>query len=184
MTSQSKRITADRVPSSGTGLSDIFTTRIGERSFIQNDPEDRHHVVMQPDRIHGLMTTVAVEKSMQQPHIPQLGADNQPEDVLSKRLTMSCNPDSGDEVCIYPFLVMEAKSLKGGSNFKDIETQTAIPIRNHLYLQLMLEDDKDNNMKVPGGPMSWFFAYIGEQWRVYGCYVTKSSPDDLPHYVS
>jgi hypothetical protein len=79
---------------------------------------------------------------------------------------------------------MEAKSLKGGSNFQDIENQTAVPIRNLLYLQLKLQEDEFNKMKVPGGPLAWFFAYIGEQWRVYGCYVTKAEPDALPYYVS
>ncbi|KAI4641179.1 hypothetical protein J4E93_008058 [Alternaria ventricosa] len=164
-----------------TGLTDIFTYRIGERSFIQNDPENRHRIEKKPDRIYGLRTTEAMAESLQQLHITHL-EENTALKYLSKRLTMSCNPDGGDQPCIYPFLAMEAKSLKGDGNWKDIETQTAIPIRNHLYLQLQLQDDQDNKMKVPGGPLSWFLAHIGEQWRVYGCYVTKSSPDSLPCY--
>ena len=166
-----------------TGLTDIFTYRIGERSFIQNDPENRHRIEMRPDRIYGLRTTEAMEESLQQLHVSHLG-ENTALGYLSKRLTISCNPDSSGRPCIYPFLAIEANSHKGNSNWKDIETQTAIPIRNHLYLQLQLQDDQDNKMKVPGGPLSWFLAYIGEQWRVYGFYVTKSSPGSLPYYVS
>jgi hypothetical protein len=139
---------------------------------------------MQPDRIYGLNTTNAMEKILEQPHISRLGEDPELEDVLLNRLTISCNPDSGGRVSIYPFLVMEAKSLKGGSTFQKIERQTAVPIRNHLYLQLKLHEDCFNKMQVPGGPLSWFLAYVGEMWRVYGCYVTKSSPNDLPYYVS
>lgn len=183
MNSPSKRITADHVPSLSTGLTDVFTTRVGERSFIQNDQENRHQKEMRPDRIYGLRTTEAMEESLQQLHISHLG-ENTALEYLSKRLTMSCNPDCGGRACIYPFLAMEAKSLKGDGNWKYIETQTAIPIRNHLYLQLQLQDDQDNKMKVPGGPLSWFLAHIGEQWRVYGCYVTKSNSDSLPCYVS
>ncbi|KAI4920652.1 uncharacterized protein J4E92_008295 [Alternaria infectoria] len=164
-----------------TGLTDIFTYRIGERSLIQNDPENRHRIKKQPDRVYGLRTTEAMAESLQQLHISHLG-ENTALKYLSKRLTMSCNPDGGDQPCIYPFLAMEAKSHKGDGNWKDIETQTAIPIRNHLYLQLQLQDDPDNKMKVPGGPLSWFLAYRGEEWKVYGCYVTKSSPDSLPSY--
>ncbi|KAI4940473.1 hypothetical protein J4E86_010853 [Alternaria arbusti] len=147
-----------------TGLTDIFTYRIGERSFIQNDPENCHRIEKKPDRVYGLRTTEAMAESLQQLHISHLG-ENTALEYLSKRLTMSCNPDGGDQPCIYPFLAMEAKSLKGDGNWKEIETQTAIPIRNHLNLQLQLQDDKDNRMKVPGGPLSWFLAYIGEQWR-------------------
>jgi len=167
-----------------TGLTDIFTTRIGERSVIQDDPENRHRIAMQPDRIYGLRTTDAMEKILQQPQISHLGEGHEDEDVLLDRLTISCNPDSGGRASIYPFLVMEAKSLKGESNFQQIEMQTAVPIRNHLYLQLKLQEDKFNRMQVPGGPLSWFLAWVGEMWRVYGCYVTKPSSEDLPHYVS
>ncbi|EUC44388.1 hypothetical protein COCMIDRAFT_27266 [Bipolaris oryzae ATCC 44560] len=155
----------------GTGLTKIFSTRIGERSVIQNDPENHRRIEMQPDRIFGLRTTDAMEKILQRPHNSHLEED--PEiDGLLNRLTISCNPDS----------VMEAKSLKGRSSFRDIELQTAVPIRNHLYLQLKLQEDEFNRMQVPGGPLSWFLAYIGEMWRVYGCYITKSNPDDLPNY--
>jgi hypothetical protein len=139
---------------------------------------------MQPDRIYGLRTTDAMERILDQPHVSHLREDPELEDVLLNRLTISCNPDSGGRASIYPFLVMEAKSLKGGSNFQKIETQTAVPIRNHLYLQLKLHDDKFNNMQVPGGPLAWFLAYVGEMWKVYGCYVTKSGPNNLPYYVS
>ncbi|KAI4915315.1 hypothetical protein J4E85_010440 [Alternaria conjuncta] len=146
-----------------TGLTDIFTYRIGERSFIQNDPENCR-IEKKPDRVYGLRTTEAMAESLQRLHISHLG-ENTALRYLSQRLTMSCNPDSGDQPCIYPFLAMEAKSLKGDGDWKYIETQTAIPIRNHLYLQLQLQDDQDNKMKVPGGPLSWFLAHIGEQWR-------------------
>jgi len=184
MNSLSKRITANHMPSLNTGFSNIFSTRVGERSVIHRDPENHHRIEMQPDRIYGLRTTDAIEKILKQPHVSHLGETSELEDGLLGRLTISCNPDSGGLASIYPFLVMEAKSLKSGSNFQDVENQTAVPIRNLLYLQLKLQEDEFNKMKVPGGPLAWFFAYIGEQWRVYGCYVTKTEPDALPYYVS
>ncbi|USP81292.1 hypothetical protein yc1106_08566 [Curvularia clavata] len=165
----------------GTGMSEIFSTRIGERSVIQGDPENDHRIEMRPDRIYGLRTTDAMEKILQRPHNSYLREDPEIDELL-ERLTISCNPDSGGRASIYPFLVMEAKSLKSKSNFLEIERQTAVPIRNHLYLQLKLQEDEFNKMQIPGGPLSWFLAYIGEMWRVYGCYVTKANPSDLPHY--
>ncbi|KAH7079882.1 hypothetical protein BKA63DRAFT_229876 [Paraphoma chrysanthemicola] len=165
-----------------TGLSHIFTTRIGERSIIQDDSENIHRIEMQPDRIYGLRTTDAIDKILQQPGVSHLREDAELDDVLLNRLTITCNPDSGGRASIYPFLVMEAKSEKGGSSFQKIEQQTALPIRNHLYLQLKLQEDDFNRMQVPGGPLTWFLAYVGEMWRVYGCYVTKTSPDGLPYY--
>jgi hypothetical protein len=184
MDSLIKRIIANHMPSLHTGFSNIFSTRIGERSVIQGDPENHHRIEMKPDRIYGLRTTDAIDKILKQPHVSHLGETSELEDGLLGRLTISCNPDSGGLASIYPFLVMEAKSLKGGSNFPDIENQTAVPIRNLLYLQLKLQEDEFNKMKIPGGPLAWFFAYIGERWRVYGCYVTKAEPDALPYYVS
>jgi hypothetical protein len=151
--------------------------------MIQDDAENDSSIEKKPDRIYGLRTTDAMDKILQQPRLSHLQEGSEFPETLTSRLKMSCNPDSGGRASIYPFLVMEAKSLKGGSNFKSIEAQTALPIRNHLYLQLKLQEDEFNRMKVPGGPLTWFFAYMGETWRVYGCYVTKSGPNNLPDYV-
>jgi hypothetical protein len=182
--SADKQAASDHVSSLTTGLSDIFSTRIGERSMIQDDPEVHSSIEKKPDRIYGLRTTDAMDKILQQPRLSHLQEDSELKETLMSRLTMSCNPDSGGRASIYPFLVMEAKSLKGGSNFQSIERQTALPIRNYLYLQFKLQEDGFNKMKIPGGPLTWFFAYIGDMWRVYGCYVTKSVEDNLPNYES
>lgn len=139
---------------------------------------------MRPDRIYELSISDAIEKILEQPRVSHLRHDSELEDVLSRIPTISCNPDSQESASIYPFLVMEAKSHKGGSSPQKIEIQTAVPIRNLLYLQLKLQEDEFNRMPVPGGPLAWFFAYFGERWIVYGCYITISSPDALPYYVS
>lgn len=139
---------------------------------------------MKPDRVYGLRTTDSIKNIWQQPHTSHFGHAPELEFDLLGRLTMSCNPDSGGEATIYPFLVMEAKSLKSRKNFLDIETQTAIPIRNQLLLQHKLQKHDFNKMPTPGGPLSWFLAYVGETWRVYGCFITKSSSSNLPCYVS
>jgi hypothetical protein len=89
---------------------------------------------MQPNQIYSLRTTDAIERILEQPHVSHLREDPELKDVSLNRLTISCNPDSSRRALIYPFLVIEAKSLKGGSNFQKIKTQTAVPIRNHLYL--------------------------------------------------
>ncbi|CAN9326718.1 unnamed protein product [Alternaria alternata] len=148
-----------------TRLPNIFSERIGERSIIQDDPENHHGIEMKPDRVYGLRTTDSIDNILQQPHTSHLNEVSELNDDVRGRLTTHCNPDSGGEATIYPFLVMEAKSLKSRKNFLDIETQTAIPIRNQLLLQHKLQEHDFNNMPTPGGPLSWFLAYVGEMWR-------------------
>ncbi|KAB2107022.1 hypothetical protein AG0111_0g4835 [Alternaria gaisen] len=185
---QHRRTVCDCEPSSkqngilSTGRTNIFSERIGERSIIQDDPENHHGKEMKPDRVYGLRTTDSIENIWQQPHTSHFGHASELEFDSLGSLTKSCNPDSGGEATIYPFLVMEAKSLKSRKNFLDIETQTAIPIRNQLLLQHKLQKHDFNKMPTPGGPLSWFLAYVGETWRVYGCFITKSSSNNLPCY--
>jgi hypothetical protein len=99
------------------------------------------------------------------------------------KLQISCNPDGGGKRLLFPFLIMEAKSGKGKSNFDEIEIQTAHPIMNLLMLQHELQHNELNRMAVPGGPLAWFLANVGETWRVYGCYVTSSGNASGPSWV-
>ncbi|KAF1847824.1 uncharacterized protein K460DRAFT_363850 [Cucurbitaria berberidis CBS 394.84] len=163
-----------------TGLSDIFSSRIEESNILHHDQGANFDPVRKkPDRIHGLQSTANLENLLRR----HCDAQSQQKDEPSKRLLdiiqTTCNPDSGGKSLLFPFLVMEAKSEKGGSNFDEIEVQTALPIRNLLMLQHELQHAECNKMEVPGGPLAWFLADVGETWRVYGCYVTWS--EDEPH---
>ena len=137
-----------------------------------------------PDRIHGLQSTKNLDELLQQYYNAQSQYESQSSQRLADVLQVSCNPDQGGRPLLFPFLVMEAKSLKGGSNFDEIEIQTALPIRNHLKVQHELQHFESNKMEVPGGPLVWFFANVGEMWRVYGCYITRSGDEPQLCWVS
>jgi hypothetical protein len=65
----------------------------------------------------------------------------------------------------YPFLVLEAKREIGpGPGWSGIEHQTAFPIRDFLLLQKRLRDETGGELQ----PLVWFFAFRGEEWRLYG----------------
>ncbi|CAN9234463.1 unnamed protein product [Alternaria alternata] len=55
-----------------TRLPNIFSERIGERSIIQDDPENHHGIEMKPDRVYGLRTTDSIDNILQQPHTSHL----------------------------------------------------------------------------------------------------------------
>jgi hypothetical protein len=65
---------------------------------------------------------------------------------------------------LYPFLIIEAKSEKGGTGFESIETQTAFPIRTLLKLQKDLSIASGISLK----PLVWFLANQGDKWVFYG----------------
>jgi hypothetical protein len=63
-----------------------------------------------------------------------------------------------------PFLIVEAKKESGSPGFRSVERQTAFPIRRLLRLQAhVLESSKVAHEP----PLVWFFAYQGEEWRLY-----------------
>ncbi|KAF2175980.1 hypothetical protein K469DRAFT_755936 [Zopfia rhizophila CBS 207.26] len=81
---------------------------------------------------------------------------------------------------LYPFLVIEAKKGKDAPGFRSIERQTAFPIRRLLNMQRTLM----KSCHISAEPaLVWFFAYQGEDWRVYGATVedVKTRVYDLWH---
>jgi hypothetical protein len=75
------------------------------------------------------------------------------------------------EPIVFPFLALEAKSEKGRDGFSDIETQTAFTIRSLLTLQEDLRRAAGEDSEWESGPLVWFLANKGEQWRVAAAYI-------------
>jgi hypothetical protein len=73
-------------------------------------------------------------------------------------------PVSGRRQIVLPFLVLEAKR-DNGPGFSDIQYQTAFPIRRLLRAQTNLRECDSSSEPS----LVWFFAYQGEQWRLYAC---------------
>ena len=69
---------------------------------------------------------------------------------------------------LYPFLIVEAKSEKGGPGFDSIERQSALAIRTCLRLQVDLASESHEHLR----PMVWFLGFQGDEWRLY-CAIPK-----------
>ncbi len=74
---------------------------------------------------------------------------------------------------LFPFLAMEAKSAKGKS-FTECIKQCAFPIWMMLRIQEELHDKSKIRLEH-GGPLIWYIAYRGHEWRVSGCYTVKKN---------
>ncbi|CZR61240.1 uncharacterized protein PAC_11136 [Phialocephala subalpina] len=160
------------------GMSDLFSSRL-EEPVCQAGANDAQNPKKEPDRIHGLQRTSNFERLLQQSYAHETNSRASPrsvEDVVK----VSVNPDNGGDPLLFPFLVLEAKGEKAGENFEQMEIQTAFPIRNILKLQYDLLKTPGNTMDVPGGPLVWFFASRGEDWRVYAASVHEEN--GLPNY--
>lgn len=102
--------------------------------------------------------------------------------TVEEVVQVSINPDNGGDPLLFPFLLLEAKGEKGPENFEHMEIQTSFPIKHALKLQYDLLKTPGNTMDVPGGPLTWFLANRGEDWRVYAAFVHEK--DGRPDYVS
>ena len=72
-------------------------------------------------------------------------------------------PMIGTNEGLYPFLLIEAKRGVKAPGWAAIEAQTAFPLRRLLMLQESLQ----RKAGVHLDPLIWFFAYQGEEWRLY-----------------
>jgi hypothetical protein len=135
----------------------------------------------EPDRIHGLQRTTMFEKLLQEVYSHEESEHSRPRSI-EEVLQVSINPDNGGDPLLFPFLLLEAKGEKGPENFEHMEIQTSFPIKHALKLQYDLLKTRGNTMDVPGGPLIWFLANRGEDWRVYAAFVHEE--DGRPNYVS
>jgi hypothetical protein len=96
-----------------------------------------------------------------------------PPRLIEKVVKTTMYPDTGAEPLLYPFLLLEAKREKDSDGFQSVEVQTALPIRHALSLQLELHRIArtcGNGVEMSDEPLVWFFAYCGEDWRIYAAF--------------
>ena len=126
----------------------MFTSR--EEAFLYH--EDAEHIprglrrYRKPDRMYGLGMTQSFEIYTR----------------WRREITHSPFKDTGTP-CLYPFLIIEAKSEKQTHGFDHIERQTELPLRTCLMLQRNLE----TSTGIPLQPLVWFVAFRGDEWRLY-----------------
>lgn len=133
--------------------------------FSNKAQEAVHHVLdvglakrgvpnQQPDRVYGLKHTDHLKSLL----------------MSEKGQELRHSPFDGGLVS-YPFLILEAKAEKGAAGFSAVEDQTAFPIRTLLKIQQQLQTVSGSNNVNDPGPLVWFLANRGDEWRVYGCVV-------------
>lgn len=163
------------------GMSELFSSRTEETVHQPGQSGSRSlNPQKQPDRIQGLRLTQNFKDALQKPYTyddPEHYNGRLVGDVIHSSVTV----DSGEPL-LFPFLVSEAKGEKGAENFECMEVQTAFPIKYALELQYDLIKTRGNTEGVPGGPLVWFLANRGEDWRVYGAVVHEQ--DGRSNYVS
>ncbi|KAI9696320.1 MAG: hypothetical protein M1820_008162 [Bogoriella megaspora] len=142
------------VMSVDTVLPSIFSNKSDERvlhrdSDLQGVSLDQKY--KRPDLVVGLSMTASFR------------------DCLGPLATEKYSPFTDGYTC-FPFLVVEAKSEKGGPGFEAIERQSALTIRSCLKLQVDLEKDSGNELLHP---LVWFIGFQGDDWRLY-CAVPKA----------
>lgn len=77
---------------------------------------------------------------------------------------------TGDHL-LFPFFILEAKSGSSSHDWHSIQMQTAFSIRTLLETQNRLRTVTGRQSKWRSGPLVWFFANKGEDWRVYAAYM-------------
>ena len=132
----------------------------------------------QPDRVYGLRSTKNFQRLLDA--ISEQAESQSPDNPHAKDLKISPFRQDGDPL-LFPFLVLEAKSEEGQDNFDLVEMQTAFSLRTLLQMQADLQQAIGKSSPSIAGPLVWFFASKGEQWRVSAGYVTNEK--QTSHYV-
>lgn len=120
-----------------------------ETMTIVHDPVDKlghTDIPMAPDRTVGLNMSTRMRKALRV-------SSSELNHCPLKRLTN----------VLYPFLLVEAKKEVDAPGFAAIEAQTAFPLRRLL----MLQDSLGRQAGTSFDTLVWFFAYQGEEWRLY-----------------
>ncbi|KAG5744247.1 hypothetical protein H9Q70_013048 [Fusarium xylarioides] len=139
------------------GISPLFDDRAEEaiqyaRELLDQLPTREER----PDRVWGLQNTKRFARLLQ----------------LNRNIRSSPFKPDGEPIA-FPFLIIEAKSEKGSDAFTNIQTQTSFAIRELLMIQQGLARAADEDVEWDAGPLVWFIAYKGEQWRVHTAYVDE-----------
>jgi hypothetical protein len=161
-----------------TGLNPLFSDRAQE--VIIHDAVLRSALSKQekPDRVYGLRSTHNFEILLDA--LTNRTESHFAQEDDTKDLKFSPFRQDGDPL-LFPFLILEAKSEKGPNSFGAIEKQTAFSIRTLLQMQANLHHTVGARSTCLGGPLVWFFASKGEEWRVSACYV--DALEQASHYV-
>ena len=147
-----------------------------------------------PDAVFGLRQTRNIENLLNDNEKPglELHDEEAPEgrqvhEILDLVTMAQPLNQRGDEL-LFPFLVLEAKSGSSDSDWNAIQMQTAFPIKTFLDAQNRLKVATGQQSKWESGPLVWFFANRGRDWRVSIAYIeyeqSKKRKRDGPNSIA
>ena len=119
-----------------------------------------------PDRVYGLRNSGILSHA-----IDQFGGDP---------CTFSPFGNAEDPLLL-PFLILEAKAEKSCDSWDSIEKQTALPIMRLLQQQIRLQQIHEPRLEWEDGPLVWFLANRGNDWRLYAAY--SDAKEEETNYV-
>lgn len=138
-----------------------------------------------PDRVYGLRQTVAFEDLLNKPagivqdkvagdciatSISAADLSNNEERLVRNLVQASPFHRRGDPL-LFPFLILEAK-VEEGRGFTNCGVQTSLPIWTLLQGQEQLTE-LGGPWDELGGPLVWYIAYLGDNWRISGCFIAN-----------
>ncbi|KAH9209820.1 hypothetical protein DL95DRAFT_449142 [Leptodontidium sp. 2 PMI_412] len=165
------------------GLNQIFGHREDEQVRLDRAVATKlHKDIQKPDTIFGLRETRNIENLLHDTKKRELelerGEDNQDKqlhELLDPSPITQPISQKGDKL-LFPFLVLEAKSGTSDSDWYSIQMQTAFPIKAFLDTQDRLRRATGRRSKWHAGPLVWFFANKGEDWRLSAAYMEQGHP--------
>jgi hypothetical protein len=153
------------------GLNPIFSYRVDERVHHGDDITKRLGKGEEPDRMYGLRQTRNIENLLHDGVKRQFqdsrAVEKQVQEVLGLHQPLT---QTGDRL-LFPYLVLEAKSASSSYSWHRIQLQTAFSIYTFLKTQDLLRTATGRHSKWQSGPLVWFFANRGEDWRLYAAYM-------------
>lgn len=165
------------------GLNQIFGHREDEQVRLDRAVAAQlHKDIQKPDTIFGLRETRNIENLLYDTKKRELELesgvaiqDKQLHELLDPSPLNQPISQKGDKL-LFPFLVLEAKSGTSDSDWYSIQMQTAFPIKAFLDTQNRLRNATALKSKWRSGPLVWFFANKGEDWKLSAAYMEQGHP--------
>ena len=151
----------------------MFSTRADQMISCDlfDTGSEEHGKRRRPDRILGFHETGSFSRRLEKYNLTAGRSENEAgfESILGA-LKSTVLSHTGKSL-LFPFLIIEAKK-RDGASFDDCNMQSALPILEMLQVQEDMQRKSQMTLEY-GGPLVWYIAYRGEDWRLSGCYISE-----------
>lgn len=162
----------------------IFSSRADEMTSFDSFETDSEESIKRrrPDRILGFQETGSFSRRLEKYNLMAGRSENEAGlETIWETVESTVLNHKGNSL-LFPFLIVEAKS-RNGASFEDCDAQTALPVLKMLKIQEDLQRKSQMTLEY-GGPLVWYIAYRGEDWRLSGCYISEKPGGSLYEIVA